>query len=248
MRLTFPRFASAVSLAAAMCTPAFAQSKPESIPDIVAGLYKKAGPEDAAHVAFQDENGKALTPEQFAAQVQAGRGYGMAKKINVDGLAFRLLSAAQMSDFRSFAHLKAGERFPAFDLKRLDGTAIDLSALAGRYTLVSFYFAGCAPCVREVPSLNAVAQRRSDLNFVALTHDSAEEARDFIRETKLAWPVVPDAAKLIKTVGVKGFPSMALLDRDGKLVDMVVGGGIAEDLPALNSWLDQRAPMAAPAR
>ncbi|TFW29422.1 TlpA family protein disulfide reductase [Massilia horti] len=135
-----------------------------------------------------------------------------------------------------FARLKVGEALPEFHLTRLDGTPIDNKALQG-YTLVSFYFAECEPCVKEVPLLNALAERRPDLHLLAFTFDSAKETKEFVAKHGLAWPIVTDAGKLTENIGVKAYPTMALFDRKGELVEVMVNRAQLGNPGAFDAWL-----------
>src|SRR5205085_8277938 len=158
-----------------------------------------------------------------------GKSFTMTKKAHLGGgpdVTLRLLSKDQLAASQLPAtKLKVGDTFPEFHLTRLDGAPVESKALLGRYTLVSFYFARCAPCVKEVPMLNALAERRKDINVLALTYDSAEESKRFVEEHHLNWVIVPDAKKLLmETIGLRGFPSLALLDPQGKVVEFKMGG------------------------
>jgi thiol-disulfide isomerase/thioredoxin len=117
---------------------------------------------------------------------------------------------------------------------------VDNKALEGRYTLVSFYFAGCGPCVREVPLLNALAQRRKDLNLFAITFDGAKESKEFVAQHGLAWPIVVDAGKLTKEIGVTEYPTLGLFNPNGKLVEVMTGGARLADPAAFDAWLDRK--------
>jgi peroxiredoxin len=182
-----------------------------------------------------------MEPEAFVQALRAGHSFSMKKDANGGGdpeLTMRLISKEQAAKgLNAPPKLKEGDAFPQFHLARLDGTSIDNSALAGRYTLVSFYFATCPPCIKEVPELNALAARRIDLNVVAVTYDSPEESKHFVDEHKLAWPVVPKAHDLINAVGVKGYPTLMLLDPQGRVVAFTVGGKSGGG--TIDAWVDK---------
>ncbi|MEB0032700.1 TlpA disulfide reductase family protein [Undibacterium sp. RTI2.1] len=55
--------------------------------------------------------------------------------------------------------INAGDTFPPSTLKTLDEKTLDNRELTGRYTLVNFFFADCAPCIQELPLLNAFAEK-----------------------------------------------------------------------------------------
>jgi peroxiredoxin len=225
-------FASAIATASADPAPL-----PQSIQDMLTQMHI----EKYSSLTLLDENGEIMQADAFAQVVKAKHAFRVSKDASGGGdpaVTFRLLSKEEAAKgLNKPPKLKEGDAFPAFHLARLDGTAIDNSALAGRYTLVSFYFATCAPCIREVPELNALAKRRSDLNVVAVTFDSPEESTGFVDRHHLDWPVVPKASDLINAVGVKAYPTLMLLDAQGRVVAFHVGG--KSEPGAIDAWVDK---------
>jgi peroxiredoxin len=197
-------------------------------------------------VSYFDENNKEITSEQFDERVRAGVNVSLEKKKSwFGGTSAKLaLSTKPMAPPRAYK-VKPGEAFPEFSHPTLDNKAMDNKALLGRYTLLSFYFAECAPCIDEVPELNALSAARADMNFVGITFDSPKDTRKFIADHKLSWTLVPDANATIKAAGVTQFPTMALLDPQGKVVAIEPGGSIKSKDKTLAAWLDRVAPKTA---
>lgn len=198
----------------------------------------------ANSVSFLDENGSPMTAEEFLRQSDAGKVFGAMKKMHKDGppdVVFRLASKEALAAMQAApaAKLKAGDAFPEFRLARLDGTVVDNKSLAGRYTLVNFYFALCAPCVKEVPDLNALAKARPDINYLAVTFDPVAESTKFVADTGFNWPVLPDARKLTTAAGIKGYPSMILLDPQGKVVEVTAATRVTAGGGTFGGWLDK---------
>jgi thiol-disulfide isomerase/thioredoxin len=132
---------------------------------------------------------------------------------------------------------------PPFDLPDLNGKHVTAKSLRGKPTLVSFYFANCVPCILEVQPINGFAAERPNMNFLAVTPDEPDIARQFVQRFKLKWRVVPDARDFIDRVRVKQYPMMALFDADGKLLGARVGGArdeleAANVGPQLKQWVD----------
>lgn len=132
---------------------------------------------------------------------------------------------------------------PPFDLKDLAGKRVTSKSLRGKPTLVSFFFAKCVPCIREVEPINRFAAARPQMNFLAVTFDDPAEARAFVKRFGLRWRVVADAQDFIERMRVKQYPLMALFDADGRLLG-VKKGGAKDDLeaanvePQLRRWVD----------
>jgi cytochrome oxidase Cu insertion factor (SCO1/SenC/PrrC family) len=132
---------------------------------------------------------------------------------------------------------------PDFDLRDLGGKRVTSASLKGKPTLVSFFFAACVPCIREVEPLNEFAAARPGFNFLAMTFDDRESARKFVNRYGLRWRVVPDASELIDRIRVKNYPMVALFDAQGRLLGTKTGGAkdeleAANVGPQLARWMD----------
>lgn len=232
------RFSAAALLVSAS---AFAAPQGAQIPSFLAPMFTQMNLDAVASITYQDEKGQQIDAEKFAQLFKEKKSFGMTKKAHEDGLPeVTLRLQPNMPVENSFARLKAGASMPEFHLTRLDGTSVDNKVLEGRYSLVSFHFAACGPCVREVPLLNALAQRRKDLNLFAITFDSAKESKEFVAQHGLAWPIVVDAGKLTKEIGVTEYPTLALFNPNGKLVEVMTGSARLENPVAFDAWLDRK--------
>ena len=132
---------------------------------------------------------------------------------------------------------------PAFDLKDLSGNRVTAASLRGKPTLVSFFFSTCAPCILEVQPINHFAASRPQMNFLAVTFDSRDQARSFVKRFGLRWRVVPDAQEFIERMRVKQYPLMALFDANGRLLGTKKGGAkdeleAANVEPQLKRWVE----------
>src|SRR6218665_351158 len=88
--------------------------------------------------------------------------------------------------------LAAGAAFPLNRLMDPYGHAIAQEHLTGkRWLLINFYTKHCAPCIKEVPKLNQVKERRSDIHVLAITPDSGDEAASYVKQHGLNWRVAP---------------------------------------------------------
>lgn len=218
-------------------------------PDSMADFIKMMHLDKATNITYRDAAGKPVTSEEMWRLHKEGRSISVSKK-GPSGPAQEVVIAVISKDAAAALtapayKLKAGDAFPDFRFARLDGTAIDNKALQGRYSLVNFYFAECAPCINEVPELNALANSRSGMNFVAVTFDSAADTRKFFADTGFNWPLVPEAQKLATEVGVKSYPTFALLDPQGKVVAIARHDEIHGKGGTVEAWVDKLVAPAA---
>jgi peroxiredoxin len=102
--------------------------------------------------------------------------------------------------------LAAGDTFPLKQLTDLSGKALSAQQFQGKYVLINFYSEHCAPCIREVPVLNQIMLRNKDIHVLAITPDKAEEAKQYLQQHALQWPVAAGADQLLfDQIGVKSF-------------------------------------------
>jgi peroxiredoxin len=205
-----------------------------------AATLKMFGLDHAAHVTYLGVDGQALTLEQFEQQLP-GKSFVIEKHDNGAGqLDATLRLAADMPGARAKAApvaLKVGDRFPVVALQDLDGKPVSSAHWRGKPMVLSFYFSGCGPCIREVPQLNALKAAHPELGLAAVTFDSAADARAFVATHHLSWPVLAGAGKVTDALKVSSYPLLLVLGADGKVV--AERAGLDERQPPVLAWVEQ---------
>ena len=212
--------------------PALADSDVTATQDLERSLREALKVAPDTPVGFAGVDGKALTPAQFLAELQKGAINVIADNDLQPGkTVFRLRKSESAEPESGPAHL------PPLDALALDGRRIRNTDLAGRPTLLTFFFSTCVPCIKEVPALNEFRRRHPGMNFLAVTFDAAEEARAFVNQRKLDWPVVADARPFMDAAAVRGYPAYLLVAPDGRIIARHTGlvFGDAEATPGLAS-------------
>ena len=116
---------------------------------------------------------------------------------------------------------------PGLDLVDLDGKRWRLEALAGKVVVLNFWATWCVPCRVEMPSLAALAARRSRDGVVvaAINYlESAAKIRGYLEQAPFKPPILLDSdgdATVAWTPRV--FPTTVLIGRDGQPALTVVG-------------------------
>lgn len=120
----------------------------------------------------------------------------------------------------------AAEAAPDFSLATLDGGAITLAELRGRWVLVNFWATWCAPCRAEMPYLAELAETQGDTLTVLAVNMREQPAvvAAFVAELGIDLPILlnPDDATLL-AYGVRGLPLSILITPNGTVARRILG-------------------------
>jgi thiol-disulfide isomerase/thioredoxin len=114
------------------------------------------------------------------------------------------------------------ETLPNMSFKNKDGKTVDLASLKGKVVFINFWATWCAPCIAEMPSINALQERfgdNDDIVFLMVDVDGNDEkSAKFMKEHQFDLNVFK-AASAIAPVFTQGtIPTTVILDREGKMV------------------------------
>lgn len=114
-----------------------------------------------------------------------------------------------------------GKPIPAVEVKTLDGSTVKLSELKGKPLLVNLWATWCVPCVKELPTLDALAGRAGDTLHVAAVAEDLEGARvvqPFVQQHgfKTLKPYLDTSNALMLQLKEEGLPVTILYGADGK--------------------------------
>ena len=138
---------------------------------------------------------------------------------------------------------------PDFAVPDLSGQAVRLSAHRGQVVLVNLWATWCPPCREEMPSMERLYRQLKDRGFVLLAvsqdEDGAAAVKPFVEQMKVTFPVLVDPqGEVGRKYGVWGYPESFLLDREGRVVERVIG---PRDWASENQVAQIEALLAAPA-
>ncbi len=116
-----------------------------------------------------------------------------------------------------------------FKLTSVAGKEFSLQDLKGKFVLLDFWASWCGPCRRDLPAVEKLHQEFHRKGLVVLGVDSVEDpetVRQFLVSSKLSYPILlaPDSG-MIQSYSVTAFPTVVLIDADGKIVYYHVGAG-----------------------
>ncbi|MBC8026423.1 MAG: DUF1080 domain-containing protein [Steroidobacteraceae bacterium] len=192
-----------------------------------------------AKVSFQSEDGAALNEAEFTKRLPSAATVQLIKNVEKGTYTLALAKAAEYRKRPPITSL------PAIDLTDLDGKRIRNVDLAGKPTLVNFFFAACAPCIREIPAFNAFRRGHPEYNYLAVTFDDTKTAQAFVKEYSFEWPVAASAGDFLERAGINAYPTYLLLSASGAVLGSEDGfdtsKGEAASVAALEKWVAENA-------
>lgn len=155
----------------------------------------------------------------------------------VTGFGMAALSAALMlhppggPESAPAGHFQAAER-PVADFAFTDGAGapLRLADFAGKVLLLNLWATWCAPCVKEMPSLDRLQSELGGPGFqvLALAEDrgGAAVVLPFLEKqrVKALAPYLDPTGATNSVLGVRGLPTSVLIGRDGREVARLLGG------------------------
>lgn len=111
-----------------------------------------------------------------------------------------------------------GHPAPEFELELIEGGTISSLHLKGRPVVINFWTSWCAPCREEARELERAwrTYEGRGVRFLGVNlYDFEEEARGFIDEFGLTFPVARDVPQgAARKFGVTGIPETYFIDSD----------------------------------
>lgn len=113
-----------------------------------------------------------------------------------------------------------GKPLPALELALADGTSISTASLRGKPLVLDFWASYCKPCRKKLPELADLAERRGDLQIIAVSlDDDPARARAFARELgvagRLAIAFDPEQRSMEAPLAIRSLPGLIVVGADG---------------------------------
>ena len=145
-------------------------------------------------------------------------------------LLLPLPAAAHVPDLHNFKLVAFGRPLPApdFALTTPSGAAVSLKQFRGKVVLLNFWATWCPPCVREMPSMEALFQKFKRRGFtvlaVSLDETGAAIVKPFLKKYQLTFPVALDPeSRIAGMYGARDLPSSFLVDAQGRVIAAAKG-------------------------
>lgn len=117
-----------------------------------------------------------------------------------------------------------GQPSPDFSYKDIQGKAVGLSDLAGKYVYIDIWATWCGPCCREQPFLEKLEKKYAgkNIHFVSISCDQDRSAWEkFVKEKKLGGIQLQTFQNddFMETYMVTTIPRFILIDREGHIIN-----------------------------
>ncbi len=143
---------------------------------------------------------------------------------------FLVLNAVLADD----SDVPVGDPPPEVSFELLDGGSTTFAAFRGQPTVVNFFASWCAPCIRELPDIQAASEIfAGQVNVIGLSvSDRLEDTEALLVETGVTFPVGldPNGAIHREVADLGVMPSTAFIAADGTLLSVQAGTISGEDL------------------
>jgi len=118
------------------------------------------------------------------------------------------------------------------------GTSMDYGAFEGKVVLVNFWATWCAPCRKEMPTLDNLQAELGgpDFTVAAISSDrTAEQSQKFFDEIGVGDLTLyhDPRATLARASRVIGYPVVLILDRQGREIARLTGGAEWDSIEAV---------------
>jgi peroxiredoxin len=135
----------------------------------------------------------------------------------------------------------ARETLASHPLASLDGKPITLSSFRGNVVVVNFWASWCAPCRKELATLdewNAAWTDRGAKVIAVSVDEEIRNARRFVERERLSLTVLHDGPDgLARSLDIPSLPCTFVIDREGDVVG-VHRGSSAEGLRSLRAEVE----------
>ena len=116
---------------------------------------------------------------------------------------------------------------PAADWKLddLDGTSHALGDYRGKVVVLDFWYRGCGWCIRAMPQVQQLSEdfKNEPVAVLGMNNDQDEKDAKFVVDAmQLTYPVLK-GTEIPAKYHVHGFPTLIIIDQDGKVHDVHIG-------------------------
>ncbi len=121
-----------------------------------------------------------------------------------------------------------GSLISELTLLNLDGGSWNISQEMGSVVILNFWASWCISCKEEMPSMNDFYKSIKNMPEIKLItilyRDDPQTALSYMKSEGYDFPVKLDPSlKAARLLGVTGVPETYIIDKEGRLVERVIG-------------------------
>jgi len=128
-----------------------------------------------------------------------------------------------------FLSLATNKKVPEIAVNSITGEAIKLYQDKNNFTIINFWATDCPGCIKEMPGLtnvyNQLKGQGLQIIAVSMSYDPPNQVLNFTQKNKIPFPVVLDVDGQIARSfeDIRLTPTSILIDKNGKIIDKVIG-------------------------
>ena len=152
--------------------------------------------------------------------------------------------ATEISDLKNIVINDQPKKYDSLTFLDAENNQLDLKNYKGNLVLLNFWATWCAPCKKEMPSLDQLLIHESLNNLIIfpinIGQDSLKKTSDFFEDLKIKnlKPYFDSPVTLAKKFGLRGIPTSILFSKDGLEVARIIGSINFEDERFIK-WLSE---------
>ena len=174
-------------------------------------------------------------PEQFRVWLKAGQ---VSEKTTFTPVTTLQIKQATES-VKGLVPIQA-RNAPDFELTGAAGEVINVKDKRGKVILLNFWASWCPPCVKEIPSMNRLAESfdADEFEIVSVNFkESPETIKAFLKSVQVDFPVLIDLdGRVSAEYEIFAFPSSFIINQQGQMV-YSVNTAIEWDEPEIKSTI-----------
>lgn len=125
------------------------------------------------------------------------------------------LTQAKVKADGTFYSPKAGESFPQFSEKDMDGHIWTNESVKGHVMVLNLWYSGCGPCRAEMPILSEWKEQLPNVMFFSATYHDAETVKLITDKHHFTWTHLVEVKDMMSWIGTEGFPLTIVIDKQG---------------------------------
>lgn len=127
----------------------------------------------------------------------------------------------------AFAMPQKGQPAPPFAVTTTTGQRVTNATYRGQVLVLDFFATWCEPCRRSIPHVVALYRKlgRQGLQVLGMSVDDggADVVKDFVRESRIPYPVAVTDADLQSDYGLRSVPMIFVIDKRGIVAERYLG-------------------------